>query len=88
MKKIDIMLNMCQNEINSGKNETDVIGFMFSYGLSITDSIKIFQNLYDVTLDEAKERVVNHEEWQKLAEESDETHKKLITDIEKLLADE
>lgn len=87
MKKIDIMLNMCKKEINNGQSETDIIGFMFSYGLSITDSINIYRELYAVSLVEAKQKVATHDDWKKMAEESDETHKKLLTDIEKIFED-
>lgn len=84
MEKFNVILDLCKEEVEGGKSESDIIGFLFRHGLTVGDSINVFRELYDVSLDEAKDKVTNHEEWKKMPEKSDEAHKKLITEIEKI----
>jgi len=76
------VIDRCNKLLASGRNRDEIITYMHSKGLTIIESIKIYREIYKVTLGTAKEDVASANCWKKIAKHGDALHTLILEKIE------
>ena len=80
MKTEDVKI-ICQKKLKEGKEQKEIIKFMHDSGLTITESMKIFMDLFEVSLAESKSIVASHPIWNSIVKASSVLHEDLAKEI-------
>lgn len=74
---LETTIEECRKRVNQGASSEDIVLYLHDRGITITESMKVLKEIYNLPLGKAKELVTAHPIWANQVRNADILHEEL-----------